>query len=156
MQELSKKAVSQVIDVLSHSEKNIVDRIPKNFVNFLMENEDKSYIPNINYADEKWENTLEDDAKGLLALIYRDYIADKDERETLILLEKQEEIERRKKQEEKYDVKKIFKQNQKPTNERLQEEAIQEVQNALMVIKEEKWYERIVNKIKEFFGIRHK
>lgn len=121
-----------------------------------MENEDKSYIPNINYADEKWENTLEDDAKGLLALIYRDYIADKDERKTLILLEKQEEIERRKKQEEKYDAKNIFKQNQKPTNERLQEEAIQEVQNALMVIKEEKWYERIVNKIKEFFGIRHK
>ena len=71
-------------------------------------------------------------------------------------MEKQEEIERRKKQEENYDVKKLFKQNQKSTNERLQEEAIQEVQNALMVIKEEKWNERIVNKIKEFFGIRHK
>ena len=151
-----KKRISEVLYILEHSEKDIVDKIPPKFMELMKKNKADGYNININYEDEKCVDKLPNDTKGLLALIYRDYIADKNERETLILLEKQEEIERRKKQEEKYDAKNIFKQNQKPTNERLQEEAIQEVQNALMVIKEEKWYERIVNKIKEFFGIRHK
>lgn len=151
-----KKRISEVLDIIAHSEKEITEKIPSKFIELLYKNKVDEYVVNINYEDKNWTDKLANDTKGLLALIYRDYIADNDERQSLIILEREEELRRIQKMNEEYNPKNLFKKNQKPTNEALEEEAIQEVQNALMVIKEEKWYERIVNRIKEFFGIRCK
>ena len=152
MSEISKKAISEVIDVLNHSEIEVTQKIPKNFIEFLMNNSDNDYIPNIDYSKENWENDIEEDAKTLLALIYRDYIMSEEEREIAI-----EEVKKQERESiENYNPDNLFKKNKKSENEKLEEEAIQEVENALMVIKEEKWYERIINKLKELFGIKHK
>ena len=57
---------------------------------------------------------------------------------------------------EKYNPDNLFKKNSKIENEKSQDDTEQEVQKSLLIIKEEKWYERIINKIKEIFGIKHK
>ena len=57
---------------------------------------------------------------------------------------------------EKYNPDNLFKKNLKIENEKSQDDTEQEVQKSLLIIKEEKWYERIINKIKEIFGIKHK
>ena len=149
------KRISEVLNILEHSEDGIREKIPARFVKLLQDNKAENYVVNINYADEEWINKLPNDTKGLLALIYRDYIADEEERNELIAQEKEIELRKANK---KYNPKDMFKEerDQRTVNERLREEAIQEVQNALMVIQEEKWYERIINRIKLFFGIRHK
>ena len=152
MSEINKKAVSEVIDVLKHSEIEVTQKIPKKFIEFLTKNSDRNYIPNIDYSEENWENSIEEDAKVLIALIYRDYIMSEEEREKVIEEAKRQEQEIR----EKYNPDNLFKKNSKIENEKSQDDTEQEVQKSLLIIKEEKWYERIINKIKEIFGIKHK
>ncbi len=152
MSEINKKAVSEVIDVLKHSEIEVTQKIPKKFIEFLTKNSDRNYIPNIDYSEENWENSIEEDAKVLIALIYRDYIMSEEEKEKVIEEAKRQEQEIR----EKYNPDNLFKKNSKIENEKSQDDTEQEVQKSLLIIKEEKWYERIINKIKEIFGIKHK
>lgn len=152
MSEINKKAVSEVIDVLKHSEIEVTQKIPKKFIEFLTKNSDRDYIPNIDYSEENWENSIEEDAKVLIALIYRDYIMSEEEKEKVIEEAKRQEQEIR----EKYNPDNLFKKNSKIENEKSQDDTEQEVQKSLLIIKEEKWYERIINKIKEIFGIKHK
>ena len=152
MSEINKKAVSEVIDVLKHSEIEVTQKIPKKFIEFLTKNSDRDYIPNIDYSEENWENSIEEDAKVLIALIYRDYIMSEEEKEKVI-----EEAERQEQEiREKYNPDNLLKKNSKIENEKSQDDTEQEVQKSLLIIKEEKWYERIINKIKEIFGIKHK
>ena len=152
MSEINKKAVSEVIDVLKHSEIEVTQKIPKKFIEFLTKNSDRDYIPNIDYSEENWENSIEEDAKVLIALIYRDYIMSEEEKEKVI-----EEAERQEQEiREKYNPDNLFKKNSKIEYEKSQDDTEQEVQKSLLIIKEEKWYERIINKIKEIFGIKHK
>ena len=152
MSEINKKAVSEVIDVLKHSEIEVTQKIPKKFIEFLTKNSDRDYIPNIDYSEENWENSIEEDAKVLIALIYRDYIMSEEEKEKVIEEAEIQEQEIR----EKYNPDNLFKKNSKIENEKSQDDTEQEVQKSLLIIKEEKWYERIINKIKEIFGIKHK
>ena len=152
MSEINKKAVSEVIDVLNHSEIEVTQKIPKKFIEFLTKNSDRNYIPNIDYSEENWENSIEEDAKVLIALIYRDYIMSEEEKEKA-----KEEAEKQEQEiREKYNPDNLFKKNLKIENEKSQDDTEQEVQKSLLIIKEEKWYERIINKIKEIFGIKHK
>ena len=152
MSEINKKAVSEVIDVLKHSEIEVTQKIPKKFIEFLTKNSDRDYIPNIDYSKENWENSIEEDAKVLIALIYRDYIMSEEEKEKV-----KEEAEKQEQEiREKYNPDNLFKKNSKIENEKSQDDTEQEVQKSLLIIKEEKWYERIINKIKEIFGIKHK
>ena len=152
MEKFNAKAVSEVIDVLKHSEIEVTQKIPKKFIEFLTKNSDRDYIPNIDYSEENWENSIEEDAKVLIALIYRDYIMSEEEKEKVI-----EEAERQEQEiREKYNPDNLFKKNSKIENEKSQDDTEQEVQKSLLIIKEEKWYERIINKIKEIFGIKHK
>ena len=152
MSEINKKAVSEVIDILKHSEIEVTQKIPKKFIEFLTKNSDRDYIPNIDYSEENWENSIEEDAKVLIALIYRDYIMSEEEKEKVI-----EEAERQEQKiREKYNLDNLFKKNSKIENEKSQDDTEQEVQKSLLIIKEEKWCERIINKIKEIFGIKHK
>ena len=152
MSKKNKKAVSEVIDVLKHSEIEVTQKIPKKFIEFLTKNSGRDYIPNMDYSKENWENSIEEDAKVLIALIYRDYIMSEEEKEKVI-----EEAERQEQEiREKYNPDNLFKKNSKIENEKSQDDTEQEVQKSLLIIKEEKWYERIINKIKEIFGIKHK
>ena len=152
MSEINKKAVSEVIDVLKHSEIEVTQKIPKKFIEFLTKNSDRDYIPNIDYSKENWENSIEEDAKVLIALIYRDYIMGEEEKKEVVKEAQKQEQEIR----EKYNPDNLFKKNSKIENEKSQDDTEQEVQKSLLIIKEEKWYERIINKIKEIFGIKHK
>lgn len=152
MSEINKKAVSEVIDILKHSEIEVTQKIPKKFIEFLTKNSDHDYIPDIDYSEENWENSIEEDAKVLIALIYRDYIMSEEEKEKV-----KEEAEKQEQEiREKYNPDNLFKKNSKIENEKSQDDTEQEVQKSLLIIKEEKWYERIINKIKEIFGIKHK
>ena len=109
MSEINKKAVSEVIDVLKHSEIEVTQKIPKKFIEFLTKNSDRDYIPNIDYSEENWENSIEEDAKVLIALIYRDYIMSEEEKEKVI-----EEAERQEQEiREKYNPDNLFKKNSK-------------------------------------------
>lgn len=150
MENLNKRAVSEVIQILNHTEKEIIERIPEKFIKFLFDNADNEYEPNIDFFDENWENSIDEDAKALLAIIYRDYIASDNERNELLEEERKENAKQEELLREKYNPDNLFKNNQK-TEE--QKDFVSNTQ--LEEIKEISWYKRLFKKILSIFGIKN-
>ena len=150
MENLNKRAVSEVIQILNHTEKEIIERIPEKFIKFLFDNADNEYEPNIDFFDENWENSIDEDAKALLAIIYRDYIASDNERNELLEEERKENAKQEELLREKYNPDNLFKNNQE-TEE--QKDFVSNTQ--LEEIKEISWYKRLFKKILSIFGIKN-
>jgi len=137
MEDKYTKAFKEVYIILNKSSRDEYNKIPKTFVSFIEENMDKEYTPQIDF-NENFEETVLEETLLLLALIYRDYLITKEEREVLI---KNEETQL-KELEEMYSVKNLFKKRIQ-----VKEENNIDIEKQLIVIKEEKWYKRILNKI---------
>ena len=145
MENFNKKAVSEVIEILNHTDKEIVEKIPQKFIDFLFENEDKDYIPNIDFYDENWENFIQEDTQAILALLYRDYIVSEDEKMKLLKEAHEDKLKIENELREKYNPDNIFKKNN--TEETIQINNVQ-----LVEIKETSWFKRVLDKILKFFG----
>ena len=116
---------------------------------FLHSNSDNEFKVNIDFNNEHWDDTIKQDTKAILALIYRDYIVSKDDRYKLL----KEEQERLNKEEqelwEKYNPDNLFK---KKTNT-VEEKDTNSINNMQLVeIKEDQWVKKIWKKIISFFG----
>ncbi len=75
-----KIALAEVDDILKFTDKEIVDKIPQSFKDFIKQNKDTNYITNINpYLPINSQN-IKDETKSIIALIYRSYIATEDEK----------------------------------------------------------------------------
>ena len=100
MKEVYRNALSEVNAILTNSEQDIINRIPDGFVNFVQNNMNQCYNVKIELGKGILEQNISDEAKSIIALIYRDYICSKDERQELIEKEiinvkKQEELKRK-------------------------------------------------------------
>ncbi len=145
MNEINPKVFSEVLEILAHTEDEVFYKIPKKFITFLIDNKDEEYEPTIDFSKDNWDDMILEDTKGLLALIYRDYITSPEEREQLIKEEEQLEEELR----EKYNPDNVFKNRKKEKEEII----IENNENTqLMVISELPWYKRLYQKILSFFG----
>lgn len=146
MDEEFRKALTEVVEVLKNSEDSIIKKIPQEFNNFLNENMDKNYKPNIDFSKSNWEDNVKEDTKAILALIYRDYLVSKEERNNL-LLEEQKEME------ERYNPNNLFKNRTKAEETPNSEEQNYNKENLeLMEVKNYPWYKRIYEKILQIFG----
>lgn len=78
MIELSKfsKACKEVLEILNNVEEKDLKKIPKDFLDDIKENADKSYIPNIDINKKFEEQELLPETIDLLAYIYRKYWCD--------------------------------------------------------------------------------
>ena len=140
MQDNTKKAFSEVYDVINHMEEDMRNKIPTEFINFIKENRDLSYNIKIDYSQGIVNQNLIHETKVLLSLIYRDYICDEEKKKILIeqdnkILNKQDEY-LRKKYEINFQNKKILKENQ------------------LTVIEKTKWYEKILKLLRKIFKVK--
>ena len=145
MENFNKKAVSEVIEILEHTDKEIVEKIPKKFIEFLFENKENNYIPNIDFYDENWEKSIQEDTQAILALLYKDYIASKDEKLKILKEEQEEKIKLEKELKEKYNPDNIFKK--KNTEEKIYIDNVQ-----LIEVKKTSWFKKILDNIFKFFG----
>ncbi|MBR6504410.1 MAG: hypothetical protein IKT41_01595 [Clostridia bacterium] len=141
-----KKALAEVKEIINHSEKEITDKIPNKFWNYIINNMDLMHSVNIDFYNENWEDTVLDETKAILAMLYRDYIANDDEREFLIKQEKEEEQRRERELREKYNPDNLFK------NKEISE--VNSEDNQLIVIEDLHWYQKIYQKILKIFGIK--
>lgn len=146
MDKETKEGISQVLDILNHTDKNIVEKISKKFIEFLRENREIDYKANIDYSNKEWKNQINEDAKVILALIYRDFIVSDEERENLIKNEETINKQYQKEISDKYSVDTLFKNSNKKVGEN------KEIQVSLIEVKEKKWYKNILDKILAFFG----
>ena len=68
-----KKAYSEVLDILNHTKKEDVEKIPLEFINFLKENVATNYVPRLDHTMEIKDMHLKPETKAILAIIYRKF-----------------------------------------------------------------------------------
>lgn len=103
------KAFKELSEIIEFFPKKEYRKIPKSFINFIEENMDNSYEYIVEHIDDIQNQEMLEETKILLSIIYRDFIASKEEQEQIIKMESYELIQEETKIREKYNPDKIFK-----------------------------------------------
>lgn len=147
------EAAVEVLDILNHTNKEDVARIPQSFIKFLTNISSKSYKVKFNHEQPISGLNLKKQTRELLGFIYITWWCDKEEREKYKKLIhesniKNEEIK------EKYNVNDIFK-NKKENQEHkiIQNENV--MKTSIAEYKKENIFKRVLNKILSFFDSKN-
>lgn len=137
------EAITDVLDILEHTEEKEVEKIPYQLMEFLKQNKSPNYIPNIDYTKNVKEMKLNEQTQALLGLIYYKYWANEEEKK--YFNEKITKNEQRYQDElrDKYSIDNIFKQRR--------EKEEQKPEQALVVIEKESFWKKFINRIKKIF-----
>ena len=134
------KSYSEVDVILSKLDKKYYNKISKGFLNFINTNEDKEY--KTYFANKENNIKISKYTQTLLALVYRTYFCDKEQRAEYDNILNNNQIKFDEEQREKYDVEKIFQQRR--TNSNISEEPVQE-NLQMVVVKKENIFIRFLN-----------
>ena len=133
-----RNAFKEVDEILKYTDIDLVNKIPKKFIDFLRENMNNNYEFNVQEGLHLNKQKLSEEANNILALIYRDYWATEEEKEEF----RKKDEEERKLNEEKLEH--IF--------DRKDIEPIEEKKNnQLIKIEHESFIKRLFLKLKRFF-----
>ena len=147
MDEDLKEAFYEVDEILKMMPYEILDKIHKKFRNMISQN--KSLTSNKKISGLNDEN-LSKDAKVVLYMIYRDFLCSEEEEQELLRQENKD-------LEEKYSYDNLFKSTKKDEtkSETISVEEITIEETALTETKELKWYEKIIDFIKNIFNVKN-
>lgn len=148
-------AYTEVLDILKHISKEDYERIPKSKIKIFEENCNKNY--NFTYDENKTldEQNVSEITKVIIAILFRDYWATKEQR--YIIIKKQQEIKDQKQKE----LMAKFEQNKNISEKDLKKVDVAndldlDIDYArgtnLEIYKEENIFKRIISKIREIFG----
>ena len=141
--ELSEAAV-EFNSILEYTSEDLKNKIPKKFLDFLQSIQSKTYKFEYDKTKKLDEQKLKPKTRGLIALVYQDYICNEAEKEEYIQKSQKiiQQIEENKR--EKYNPNDIFK-DKKIENDRDTTNTVEIVEYKESIIK------RIIRKIKNIF-----
>ena len=146
MENTYSEAFTEVLEVIEHSTKEIREKIPKKFIDFLNEYKDEKYVVEIDFSKENWEEYIKDETQAILALVYRDYIVSKEKRQILLKEEKEEQIKKENELNEKYNPDNLFENKHKNVSND------EELTNTIAMVEyKESFFVRLFKKIKSIF-----
>ena len=148
-------AYTEVLDILKHISKEDYEKIPKSKIKVFEENSNKNY--NFTYDENKTldEQNVSEITKVIIAILFRDYWATKEQR--YIIIKKQQEIKDQKQKE----LMAKFEQNKNISEKDLKKVNVAsdldiDIDYArgtnLETYKEENIFKRIISNIREIFG----
>lgn len=140
------EAVSEVLDILKHTEETLTKKIPKKLIEIWESIASKTYKVNIDYTKKVENMNLKPKSKAIISMIYRNYWCDAEERKEYdsILIKNEEEYQEECRK--KYNPDDIFKINNK------YEQINEEIKEPDIVPYKENIFQKILNKIKDFFA----
>ena len=151
-------AYTEVLDILKYISKEDYEKIPKSKIKVFEENSNKNY--SFTYDENKTldEQNVSEIAKAIIAILFRDYWATKEQR--YVIIKKQQEIKEQKQKE----LMAKFEQNKNISEKDLKKVNVASDldldidyellgTNMKLYKKEEGFFEKLVNKIKGFFNI---
>lgn len=148
------RVFSEVNSLLYELGEEYIRRIPEKLMELIDENKDDEYNPKYNIDENLMQQGMAKESLSLFALIDVNYWCTNEEKED-IAKQLNNNLKRIQEEEKKkYSIDKMFNQNRMSKNEEIKEDAIRDTENALMIIKEQKWYQRMFDKIKMFFGFK--
>ena len=137
------EAAVEVLDILNHTNKEDVQRIPQSFIKFLTDISSKNYKAKFNHEQPVNGFNLRKQTKELLGFIYITWWSDKEEHQKYKNIIHENNIK------ETYNVNDIFKN--KKENKTIQNENVME--KNIVEYKKENIFKKFLNKILNFFSI---
>ena len=151
-------AYTEVLDILKYISKEDYEKIPKSKIKVFEENSNKNY--NFTYDESKTleEQNVSEITKAIIAILFRDYWATKEQR--YVIIKKQQEIKEQKQKE----LMAKFEQNKNISEKDLKKVNVASDldldidyellgTNVQLYKKEEGFFEKLVNKIKGLLNI---
>lgn len=146
MKEEYREAFSEVEQIINLMPSDLANKIPLGFKKIIQSEKSKTYIPNVTEPIEK--STLKTETTVVLAVIYRDFLCTKEEREKLIARDANKLAEFESELREKYNPNNLFK-NKKVQQETNYNKTSQET--AIIEYKNKNFLQKIFDKIKHLF-----
>lgn len=145
------EAAVEVLDILNHTNREDVARIPQSFIKFLTDNSSKSYKVKFNHEQPINGFNLRKQTRELLGFIYITWWCNKEEHEKYKNIIHENNI-KKEKIKETYNVNDIFKNKKENQEHRIiQSENVME--KNIVEYKKEKIFKKFINKILSFFSI---
>lgn len=147
------EAAVEVLDILNHTNKEDVAKIPQSFIKFLTNISSKSYKVKFNHEHPINGLNLKKQTRELLGFIYITWWCDKEEREKYKKLIQESNI-KNEEIKEKYNVNDIFKnKKEKQEHKIIQNENV--MKTSIAEYKKENIFKRVLNKILSFFDSKN-
>lgn len=135
-------AYSEVLEILKHISQEDYEKIPKSKIELYKENANKNYVFNYNPTKTLNEQNVSKIAKGIIAILFRDYWATPEQREKIIKKQNNDRIQIEMEKTKKYNPD-VFKANKNK----------EEVKNkSLVKVEKQKWYEKVLVFIRNIFS----
>ena len=138
-------AFSETLDILNHTKKEDVEKIPIKLLEFLRTNALKKYESKLDFNKSMADMNLSQKTIGILSIIHKKYWCNAEQRKAFEEKLKQNEIVYQKQLSEKYNTEELFK------NKKLNNVTNSDVTD-LIAYEEPKWYKKILEKILHFFS----
>lgn len=141
------EAMVEVLDILEHTDEELVNKIPKKLIEFFEENKSKTYKSNLDHSVPINEMKLQEKTRALISMIYISYLCDKEEKEKI-----EAEIKNTVVQKEQQEIKlETIKEQQKAQQIETKIEQKEEPKKQEITEYKEPFFKRIINKIKNMF-----
>lgn len=144
MNNLYAKAYTEVLEIINHFSEDEYKKIPKEKIDFYEKHKDREYDFKINPNIDLTEQNISRKANAILVSLFRDYFATAKQKEILknLLQQNQEKVEKEKYL--KYNPDNIFNKSNSNINDSKDKVALVEIKN-------EVWYRKILNFFKRIF-----
>ena len=144
MNNLYAKAYTEVLEIINHFSEDEYKKIPKEKIDFYEKHKDRKYDFKINPNIDLAEQNISRKANAILVSLFRDYFATAKQKEILknLLQQNQEKLEKEKYL--KYNPDNIFNKSNSNINDSKDKFALVEIKN-------EVWYIKILNFFKRIF-----
>lgn len=144
MNNLYAKAYTEVLEIINHFSEDEYKKIPKEKIDFYEKHKDRKYDFKINPNIDLAEQNISRKANAILVSLFRDYFATARQKEILknLLQQNQEKLEKEKYL--KYNPDNIFNKSNSNINDSKDKVALVEIKN-------EVWYRKILNFFKRIF-----
>lgn len=135
------KAYTEILEILKYLPEEEYNKIPKEKIEFYEKNKDEEYVYIFDSSIELNKQPMLTETRAIIVTLFRDFFATNDQKEKLNVILNQNERLYEEKLREKYNPDDIFKKQQN-NNE------IKKEETALVEVKQEKWYKKIITFIK--------
>ena len=144
MNNLYAKAYTEVLEIINHFSEDEYKKIPKEKIDFYEKHKDRKSDFKINPNIDLAEQNISRKANAILVSLFRDYFATAKQKEILknLLQQNQEKLEKEKYL--KYNPDNIFNKSNSNINDSKDKVALVEIKN-------EVWYRKILNFFKRIF-----
>lgn len=144
MNNLYAKAYTEVLEIINHFSEDEYKKIPKEKIDYYEKHKDRKYDFKINPNIDLAEQNISRKANAILVSLFRDYFATAKQKEILknLLQQNQEKLEKEKYL--KYNPDNIFNKSNSNINDSKDKVALVEIKN-------EVWYRKILNFFKRIF-----